>query len=71
MVGNVDCSDDEVIDIGDITAMIRYLFIDFEMLPCPMEANADGDPDGSIDVGDLTAMIDFFFISGTPLPNCP
>lgn len=74
VTGNVDTSGDGVVDIGDLTALITYLFIDFSyVLQCPEEANVDNSDDGVIDIADLTHLIGFLFLSetGYPLPRCP
>ena len=55
--GNVDYDQDDICDGGDLTRLIDYLFISFEPLPCPAEANIAADPDDLVDVGDLTALI--------------
>ncbi|HUV29600.1 MAG TPA: hypothetical protein VMY05_00725 [Acidobacteriota bacterium] len=74
VVGNVDGDPGEVVDIGDLTALIDYLFITkpAPVLPCPEEANIDADPAGVIDIGDLTALIDYLFITkpAPPLNPC-
>ncbi len=70
LVGNVDCSPDDGVDIGDLTALINNLFITFTPLCCPSEANCDGDAADNIDIGDLTALINNLFLTFTPLPNC-
>ncbi len=69
-VGNVDNSFDDGVDIGDLTALINNLFVTFEPIPCPSEANCDGDLQGNIDIGDLTALIEHLFMTFTPLPIC-
>ncbi|HUV29614.1 MAG TPA: prenyltransferase/squalene oxidase repeat-containing protein [Acidobacteriota bacterium] len=69
LTGNIDCDPAEVVDIGDLTALIRYLFIPpIPTLCCPEEANVDGDLEGIIDIGDLTALIAYLFISPNPDP---
>jgi len=68
--GNVDVDPEEIIDIGDLTGLIDYLFISQEALDCPAEANVDGDDLGVIDIGDLTSLIDYLFISHTPPAEC-
>jgi len=70
LTGNVDGSIDENPDLGDLTALIDYLFISFTVPTCFAEANVDGDPSGSVDLGDLTALIDYLFISFTPPAPC-
>ncbi|HUV31542.1 MAG TPA: M28 family peptidase [Acidobacteriota bacterium] len=71
LTGNVDCDGGEVVDIGDLTAMIDYLFITSEPLCCPNAANTDGDEAKVVDIGDLTALIDFLFITSEPPAACP
>ncbi|UCC45300.1 MAG: DUF362 domain-containing protein [Candidatus Zixiibacteriota bacterium] len=67
--GNVDADEGDIVDIGDLTALIDYLFISFEEPACMREANVDGiEP---VDIGDLTRLIDFLFISFTPPTACP
>ncbi|UCC43381.1 MAG: hypothetical protein JSU65_09560 [Candidatus Zixiibacteriota bacterium] len=66
--GNVDGDPDDIVDIGDLTLLIDFLFISKEKLLCMEEANIDGtDP---MDIGDLTALIDYLFISFTPPAEC-
>jgi hypothetical protein len=68
--GNVDDDPTDLIDLGDLTALIDYLFISFTEPECIEEANIDGDAEGLVDLGDLTALIDFLFISFTPPAAC-
>jgi hypothetical protein len=73
LTGNVDGDGDQLIDIGDLTAMIAYLYIAPNPVPaCPAEANVDGDPEGVVDIGDLTALIAYLYIPPNPDPaSCP
>jgi hypothetical protein len=67
--GNVDCDPDELIDIGDLTRLIDYLYIPPNTpLECVGEGNIDGDPDHIVDVGDLTRLIAYLYIPPNPLP---
>ena len=68
-VGNVDCSPDDAVSLGDLTALIDHLFISLEPLCCEDEANLDGQT--GISLGDLTALIDVLFISLADPPLCP
>lgn len=70
LTGNIDCDPEDMVDLGDLTRLIDYLFISFDPLCCREEANCDGDPDCIIDLGDLTRLIDYLFISFNPLPPC-
>ena len=70
LTGNMDCDSGDRVDLGDLTALIDYLFISFSPLCCPDAANVDGDPEELVDLGDLTALIDYLFISFTPPAEC-
>jgi len=70
LTGNVDGSPDDICDLGDLTALIDYLFISFTEPECMEEANTDGDAGGLVDLGDLTALIDYLFISFTLPAAC-
>jgi hypothetical protein len=73
IAGNVDGDVLELVDIGDLTALISYLYIPPNPVPdCPIEANIDGDSDALIDIGDLTALISYLYIPPNPEPAvCP
>ncbi|UCC43051.1 MAG: hypothetical protein JSU65_07815 [Candidatus Zixiibacteriota bacterium] len=66
--GNIDNDVSHLVDIGDLTELIDYLFITYEEPVCLGEANVDGA--GSIDVGDLTHLIDYLFIAHTMPAPC-
>jgi hypothetical protein len=69
ITGNVDGDAGELTDIGDLTALIAYLYIPPNPVPtCPEEANIDGDSEGLIDIGDLTALIAYLYIPPNPEP---
>jgi PKD repeat protein len=73
LTGNVDGDIDEIVDIGDLTALISYLYIPPNPEPpCAQEANIDGDTGGLVDIGDLTALISYLYIPPNPIPpHCP
>jgi hypothetical protein len=71
ITGNVDGDEGELVDIGDLTALIDYLYIENTPPICQAEANIDGDSRGSVDIGDLTALIDYLYISLIPPSPCP
>ena len=68
MTGNIDCSPDQVVSLGDLTALIDHLFISLAPPCCVWEADIDGNM--GISLGDLTKLIDHLFISLNPLPDC-
>ncbi|MEE8576763.1 MAG: C25 family cysteine peptidase, partial [candidate division Zixibacteria bacterium] len=41
--GNVNCDPLHVVDISDMTLLVNHLFVTFEELCCPAEANTSGD----------------------------
>ena len=75
-VGNIDGSPDNLVSLGDLSALIDCLFISLNPPACIEEADVDlsgqPNPDAeSVSLGDLTALIDHLFISLNPLPPCP
>jgi len=71
MTGNVDYDPEDIVDLGDLTALIDYMFLSFTEPPCIAEANVDGDPEGIVDIGDLARLIDYLFISFAEPAPCP
>jgi hypothetical protein len=73
VTGNIDYDPDDLVDIGDVTALISYLYIPPNLVPfCFDEANVDVDEEGLIDIGDLTALISYLYIPPNPLAApCP
>jgi hypothetical protein len=71
ITGNVDGDGEELIDIGDLTALIQFLYIPPNPEPiCLEEANCDGI--GDVDIGDLTGLIQYLYIPPNPVPApCP
>jgi DNA-binding beta-propeller fold protein YncE len=67
-MGNVDCAG--LIDIGDVTELIRLLFIEIGQPFC-CEGESDLDYSGVIDIGDVTLLIQSLFITLQPLDPCP
>jgi hypothetical protein len=65
--GNCDCDAGNLVDIGDLTRLIDFLYISNLPLCCPWNGNIDGDAESLIDIGDLTALISYLYIP----PNNP
>jgi hypothetical protein len=69
ITGNVDDDAGGLVDIGDLTALIAYLYIPPNPEPiCTQEANIDGDGEGLVDIGDLTALIAYLYIPPNATP---
>jgi hypothetical protein len=66
--GNIDCSPDDMVDIGDLTALVDHLFITFTPICCFVESDVNGD--SSVDILDLTILVEHLFISFSPLNAC-
>jgi hypothetical protein len=72
ITGNIDGDVEGRIDIGDLTALINYLYSPKVPEPaCLPEADIDGDSEHLIDIGDLTALIAYLYISGPDPAACP
>ena len=71
--GQMDNDPQGIVDLGDLTYLIAYLFIDGPA-PDPLEI-ADMDCSGGehpVDLGDLTYLIAYLFIQGpVPCAGCP
>jgi hypothetical protein len=69
MSGNIDGDPDGLVDIGDLTALITYLYVPPNSAPpCMPEANIDGDIGGLVDIGDLTALISYLYVPPNSAP---
>ncbi len=69
--GNIDCDPTNNCDIGDLTALVLYLFIDGNSLCCADAANMDMSAETTVDIADLSALVDQLFITMGPTPTCP
>jgi len=65
-----DANFDGLIDIGDVTYLIAYLFISGDE-PVPIIESGNYDCDNGVDISDLTSIIRFLFIDGSPSPCNP
>ncbi|MEE8578198.1 MAG: hypothetical protein V3T31_13170 [candidate division Zixibacteria bacterium] len=65
-----DLNNDFAVDISDLTALVNYLFVDYETLPWPSwRSNTNGD--FSCDISDLTMMVNHLFVTYQPLIDGP
>ncbi len=67
VTGNVDGDLADIVDIGDLSALVDYLFSSGSISSCAQEN--DVDKSGSADISDLSVLVDFLF-SGGSLPSC-
>ena len=68
--GNVDYDPMDQVTLTDVTTLVNHLFVTFEPLECPEEANTSGDPAGLVNLTDLTALVNALFVTFDPLPDC-
>jgi hypothetical protein len=69
LTGNVNCDSVEQVDIGDVTELIRLLFIEVGEEFC-CEEEADIDFNEIVDIGDVTVLVSVLFIDVTDPPAC-
>jgi len=62
-----DCNEDGIIDVGDLTYLINYLFIGGPA-PDPIQTG-DVNSDGVVDVSDVVHFINYLFLGGSL--SCP
>ena len=68
--GNIDNDSAVVIDIGDLTYLINYLYTSGpEPFPSRDLANWDCDDHALVDIGDLSATIGYLYLGGPPPAN--
>lgn len=67
--GDVNASGDPA-SLTDLTLLVNRLFITFEQLDCPAEANADGDQSCLITLTDVTILVQYLFIGFPPSASC-
>lgn len=70
ITGNVNDDPEENVSLSDLTVLVNHLFVTFEPLACPAEANTSGDPAGELTLSDLTALVNSLFVTFGPLPAC-
>ena len=68
--GNVNYDGADVVDVSDLTKLVNHLFVTFEALDCPAEANTNGDPGCVVDVSDLTKLVNHLFVTFEALAAC-
>lgn len=66
--GDLDALASGIVDLSDLVILVDHLFIDFNPLRCPLEADLDGQT--GVDLGDLIILVDHLFINFTPLSPC-
>ncbi len=68
--GQLDDDPEGAIDIGDVTFLIDYLFLDGPEPDPRSNAQMDCDPLNEVDIGDLTWLINYLFMSGPAPCDC-
>ncbi|MEE8576539.1 MAG: FG-GAP-like repeat-containing protein [candidate division Zixibacteria bacterium] len=68
--GNVSADPADVVDISDLTKLVNHLFVTYEILSCPAEANTNGDVSATVDISDLTKLVNHLFVTYETLAEC-
>ncbi|MDH4033540.1 MAG: hypothetical protein OEV80_07055, partial [candidate division Zixibacteria bacterium] len=68
--GDIDHSGALPLDIGDLVALVDYMFTGGAEPVCLVEADVNGDGLPTIDIGDLVYLIDYMFLAGPLPPPC-
>ena len=63
-------SPDDLVNLTDVTILANHLFVTFQPLACPPEANTSGDPEGTITLTDLSLLVNHLFITFEGLALC-
>lgn len=66
--GNIDFDPDDIIDIGDLTYLVAYMFHGGPAPRCDIEA--DVNRDHVIDIADLNYLVDYMFNGGPAPKDC-
>jgi hypothetical protein len=69
--GNVNYDVSDLVNISDITYLVKYLFRSGPAPVCPQESNANGDAGGAVNISDITFLVKYLFRSGAQPPLCP
>ncbi|MEK7774502.1 MAG: FG-GAP-like repeat-containing protein [Candidatus Zixiibacteriota bacterium] len=69
--GNVDGDLNENVNVVDIVALVRYMFLKGSAPGCHGEANVDASEDGLINMIDIVRLVEFIFKRTATLPLCP
>ena len=75
VVGNADGFGDDEPTLGDIMALVEFLFINHQPPTCMAEADVNQSGGGlplshDITLGDIMRLVDHLYVSQTALPNC-
>lgn len=70
LTGNVNNDAMDNVTLTDLTVLVNHLFVTFDPLPCPEEANTSGDASGNITLTDLTVLVNTLFVTFSPPAAC-
>lgn len=68
--GNVNNDPAGDVTLTDLTLLVNHLFVTFESLQCPAEANTDGDAACELTLTDLTKLVNNLFVTIEPPADC-
>jgi FG-GAP-like repeat len=67
--GNANSDTNEMINVSDITYLVKYLFRSGPVPSCRLEGSANGS--ATINVSDVTFLVKYLFSGGVAPPPCP
>lgn len=70
VTGNIDCGEDGMVNIADLTAFVDYLFLGGELGCCVGEANIYKPNEPVLNIMDLTSFIQFYYYNNYELTSC-
>lgn len=70
LTGNVNNDPLDEVTLTDLTLLVNHLFVTFELLPCPPEANTTGDSEGVLNLTDLTVLVNTLFVTFEATTPC-
>lgn len=68
--GNVNNDPMDQKNLSDLTVLVNALFVTFDPLPCPAEANTSGDAACNISLTDVTALVNHLFVTFQAIADC-
>ncbi len=69
--GNINGSEDDIIDVSDLVYMVKWMFHEGPGPICMEEVNVNGSADEIVDVSDLVYLVKYMFNGGPPPATCP
>lgn len=63
-----DVTDDGLVNLADITALISYVYLHGQSVRPEQAGNVNGDPTGTVNLSDITLLIAMVYLHASPRP---